>query len=442
MSFGQGTAIGIGGAAGALGELAKGILAGREFKEQSAERKAALQEQQAKTAQAMSDRFRSQITQTPALAKNKNYLNILSKMGKQYGFDVPLGPDGALDVNAFAPKPSLQSALDTPEKVSQFQALSPEGQQQFAQRYDTAGTPAGFVGKQVLAVTPGETIQAMRGIADQLKALPEGKATIGTLDTMVRAFKQYAPNVDVDAILNADPAVLGKLSADASAHIAWMKAHGLAVSKDAEAQLMNAHTLADFRKWENDHFKRMDSVSEGRLQEDIRKDDQHVAEAQERASEAWARINDARAGKLGANPLAIAKTNMSTIRQVTSSLNQSLASYQRQAKDLRDAGEDVPPVLVDKINALDGQIDHWNNQLQDAQRALPEIENQALRAAGGPEVVPAGGNRGSSQVQHFVDVAKALPKPQRLQAFTQSQAYKSMSATDKAAAVKAIQALP
>ena len=184
----------------------------------------------------MADRFRTQLRSNPSLAQNPNYLHILQNAGKQYGFDVPMGQQG-LDINAFAPKESFQSHFSDPKSMSEFQALSPEAQQTVAAQYDTIGVHPGLIGKQVLPTTPGEVIQAMKQVGDQFKSLPEGKATIGSLDTTVAAFKQYLPGVDTDAILNADPAVLGKLSADAEERIQWMKDHGIAVKDTAEAAL-------------------------------------------------------------------------------------------------------------------------------------------------------------------------------------------------------------
>ena len=128
-------------------------------------------------------------------------------------------------------------------------------------------------------------------------------------------------------------------------------------------------------------------------------------------------------------------------------MNQSYGSMQRQAKALNDEETDIPPELKEQMDALQGQIQHWTGALTQAQAALPDIENAALKSAGGPVVVPGGAGSGSGggaggAVQHFVGIAQGLPKAQRLQALTSSLAFKKLSAADKTAVAKAVQAMP
>jgi hypothetical protein len=466
----------LGGIAGGLGNLLQGYMAGRqerlqegELKEQTAERKAALANQ-------IADNYRAQLRSRPDLAQDPNYTNILTKASKQYGFDLPM-TNGQLDVDAFAPRPTLAGSIP-PDKLDAWYNLTPEQRTAYAKAngLDTRGAEDMLTAKQ--SVSKGDSAGALRAVSQQLQELEAGNATLPQVDAALRLWAPYLPGLNMDDIVEANPQLMTKLSAGASAKIDNLVAHGLLSRAEAQKAKADANTLAGLRKVQEQHLQSLDADRLLDIQRKIKKDADDLAVHQRNADLAAARIaatysgqqvemrgQDLRyAAEIRGQDLRAATTKVDTtaerdvkeMREYVGTVQKEKDSLYAEAKDLVANHKDVPKEMTDRIDFLDGQLTQYDKALKDAEKALPQIKEQAvdhkLESAGVKGLdatkvkAPATDPKFQNYLQGTIQSLSAFPKATRVQVFMSSPSgqkwYTSLPGPERVKVIQAIQAAP
>jgi hypothetical protein len=404
----------------------------------------------------MADRFRSQIRASPQLAQDPNYLKLLQNASKQYKFDLPMGENGQLDVNAFAPRPTAASELDSPDKLDAWFKLSPDQRTALAKArgWDTNGADSDlFTAKQTIA--PSEVTSAMTGVRTALQDLVGSKATVQQVDKILQLWGPMLPGVNLDAVVEADAATMGKLAAGVQDQLNFLVANKQLTEAKKKALLENAKSLDDWRKIDAQYKKDLGADKQLEIQEKIRHDQADEQTSRERADTAasaltirqgeldetqlrdWWNHSDKQLTKY--DPVKAAKDAVGEVKGYVDTLQAQKKDYEAQLGQLaaQHAPDDDATVVAVKqqISDLQGKIVKYDKAYNDALwevKHQQRAENSALQRAGvtGLPRVPDQ-SKPDPQFQTMLDVAKKLPPAQRTQALSQSAWFRSLPAPEK-----------
>lgn len=467
---------------GGIGELLKGFVQGHQLRAADQEAQADAQTKKAKLGEDIADRFRTQLRDRPDLAANPNYTKIVMNASKQYGFQVPVDQaSGGIDVNAFAPKPSIGSVLQDPKGNSAFYADTPEQRKQsYGKSYDTTGYEDAINAPQVTPYSPEIATKSLGAIQNAMVSLEAGKPTIAQVDAQIKAAipKGYEGYFDVDSIINGNPALLAKMSAVAQANYDNLVSKGILTKAEAAQKSAEATTLPGLRAAQEKHYAQEDITHLKDVTAKIAAENQTNVTRARAVDASLARINaslsiadtqhrDRVAGQnlthedrqaemavrlataRGEDPVKRAQADVTAIKDYVGTLETQRKQLVDEAKGFQSRTQDVPKDITDQIDALDKQIGDYNGKLKSATDAVTKlpaaVEQQKLVKAGVSGLKPIDQGLGSGDATSFtpqLDAAKSIPKSQRISVLMQSSFYKSLSGSDRAAFVKQLQALP
>jgi hypothetical protein len=441
---------------GAAGGAAQGMQQEKELKLKQAEQ-ARLR---AVTNQEISANIVTQLQLHPELATNVNYVKITSHMAKQNGLDLPRTPAGGIDVEALgAGKKDVMDAL-TPDQLVHAREAPTDVQKAWAAQY---GDKNNFFGegenrfKQEIPAAPRTAQDAMDKIVTDINRVGEGKMTAGVLSKIANLEAHNIPGFDANAFVESLPQFT-QIAPDTIARLNRYKdEHTISEYrlKTLVSQISNAHSLEDFRKFEEDNFHQMSSVRMGDLQEMISRDQANEADADSRVSiqRSHLQLDVQKATKDGA-----INTPIKTIDKEASGLQDYIRVLQAQQTAARneasketehgtDMNDDGTPntaftALHAHIDDLEEKIRANTEILTNVQSHRKELYDASLRSMGINVKKAPRDDTQQDPLSSVRDIAGKIPKAQRLQLFQASNMYKNMKPDEQKAAVQAIQTMP